>query len=195
MLGGVVDAIGATQATQAFRDARLGAALAPALAEALAAVFVAALAVVFPVLFAALALAAGLAAALVFAAAVLAAGLDTDLAVVLDRAEEALAVGLADSLEVVLDRPVALPEVFVPLTDSLSAVPALNTGTVVAAILTDSPVRGLRPERACRLRVWKVPKPGSVTLSPFWRAPVTPFRRASRRLATFDFPSLVAAAT
>lgn len=45
------------------------------------------------------------------------------------------------------------------LTASFKALPALNAGTVVAAILIESPVCGLRPSRAARSRVSKVPKP------------------------------------
>lgn len=45
------------------------------------------------------------------------------------------------------------------LTASFKALPALNAGTVVAAILIAAPVCGLRPSRAARSRVSKVPKP------------------------------------
>src|SRR5690606_16342402 len=55
-------------------------------------------------------------------------------------------------------------------TASLSALPALKPGFIEAAILISSPVRGLRPVRAARLRTSKVPKPTRVTLSPFFRA-------------------------
>lgn len=45
------------------------------------------------------------------------------------------------------------------LTASFKALPALNAGTVVAAIWIAAPVCGLRPSRAARSRVSKVPKP------------------------------------
>ncbi len=53
---------------------------------------------------------------------------------------------------------------------SLSALPALNTGCLEALILISSPVCGLRPIRAERLRTVKEPKPIKVTLSPFLSA-------------------------
>src|SRR5581483_10450716 len=53
---------------------------------------------------------------------------------------------------------------------SFSALPALNAGTFDALILMFSPVRGLRPVRAERLRTTKVPKPTSDTSSPFFSA-------------------------
>src|SRR5690348_2882938 len=53
---------------------------------------------------------------------------------------------------------------------SLSALPALNAGTLDALILMFSPVRGLRPVRAERLRTTNVPKPTSDTSSPFFSA-------------------------
>lgn len=53
---------------------------------------------------------------------------------------------------------------------SFSALPALNAGTFDALILMVWPVRGLRPERAARLRTTKVPKPTSDTSSPFFSA-------------------------
>src|SRR5690606_3071079 len=59
------------------------------------------------------------------------------------------------------------------LTASRSALPALKPGTFAALILIAAPVCGLRPVRAARLRTEKVPKPTSVTCSPFFRALVT----------------------
>src|SRR6185437_13960473 len=53
---------------------------------------------------------------------------------------------------------------------SFSALPALNAGTFDALILMVTPVRGLRPVRAARLRTTKVPKPTSETSSPFFSA-------------------------
>jgi len=47
--------------------------------------------------------------------------------------------------------------------------PALNFGTLAAAILMVSPVRGLRPVRALRLLIEKVPKPTKLTFFPFFK--------------------------
>ena len=52
---------------------------------------------------------------------------------------------------------------------SLKPLPALKAGVLEAAILISLPVWGLRPVRAALLRTSKVPKPTSVTLSPFFR--------------------------
>src|SRR5438132_1438682 len=107
----------------------------------------------------------------------------------------AAAFGAAFAFADAFDLAPALAAVFLlPATDPLSVAPALNTGAVVAAIFTGAPVRGLRPDRAWRLRVSKVPKPGRVTFSPFCSAALMWSSTASRRVATFDFPSLVAAA-
>ena len=51
------------------------------------------------------------------------------------------------------------------LTSSLNALPALKTGNTAASISTVLPVRGLRPSRASRFLLSKVPKPMSWT---FW---------------------------
>ena len=45
------------------------------------------------------------------------------------------------------------------LTASLRALPALNAGTLEAAIVISLPVCGLRPLRAARSRTSKLPKP------------------------------------
>src|SRR5262249_46062411 len=50
---------------------------------------------------------------------------------------------------------------------SFSVLPALNLADFDAGISMASPVLGLRPVRALRSETWKVPKPESVTLSPF----------------------------
>ena len=52
------------------------------------------------------------------------------------------------------------------LTESLNALPAENLTVLAAAILSGSPVFGLRPMRAARLPEAKVPKPISCTESP-----------------------------
>jgi len=53
------------------------------------------------------------------------------------------------------------------LTESLSALPALNVGTLAALISIDAPVWGFLPWRAARSLVVKVPKPTSTTGSLF----------------------------
>ena len=55
-------------------------------------------------------------------------------------------------------------------TASLSALPGLKAGTLLAAISISLPVCGLRPLRAARSRTSKLPKPINCTLSPFARA-------------------------
>ena len=52
------------------------------------------------------------------------------------------------------------------LTLSSSSLPALKNGTALAGTWTAAPVLGLRPCFARRLRVRKLPKPRSSTLSP-----------------------------
>src|SRR5690606_32660274 len=58
-------------------------------------------------------------------------------------------------------------------TASLSLLPALKAGTFDSGIVSVSPVCGLRPTRAERLRVSNVPKPINCTFSPADRASVT----------------------
>src|SRR5574341_1202874 len=60
----------------------------------------------------------------------------------------------------------------------LNVLPAEKRGTLVAAILMASPVRGLRPMRALRLDTAKVPNPTRETRWPFLSAPVTPVTKA-----------------
>src|SRR6185369_950175 len=62
---------------------------------------------------------------------------------------------------------------FLEATASLRALPGRNLGTLAAAILISLPVCGLRPVRALRVETSKLPKPTSVTLSPFLSASVT----------------------
>src|SRR5271157_1608914 len=59
------------------------------------------------------------------------------------------------------------------LTAFFSSTPGLNLATRRAAILMTPPVCGLRPLRALRCEVEKVPKPTRVTRSPFFSAAVT----------------------
>ena len=56
-----------------------------------------------------------------------------------------------------------------PFTAALSVAPALNAGTLEAPIFSSSPVLGLRPVRAARLRASKVPKPTNEMESPVFR--------------------------
>ena len=77
-------------------------------------------------------------------------------------------------------------------TASLNALPALKAGTLAAAILTSSPVCGLRPTRALRWRRSNVPKP---VLSPVpgWRPSLQRWVRRAvgrviRALNHFYFP-------
>ena len=56
---------------------------------------------------------------------------------------------------------------------SVKPFPALNLGTFLALIFKTAPVCGLRPTRAARLETEKVPKPTSVTLSPFFKEDTT----------------------
>lgn len=51
-------------------------------------------------------------------------------------------------------------------TAFLKVLPAVNLGTVLAAIFNASPVCGCRPVRAARLVDLNVPNPGSTTVSP-----------------------------
>jgi hypothetical protein len=53
---------------------------------------------------------------------------------------------------------------------SFKPLPALNTGTFFAAILSAAPVWGFLPVRAFRLFTLNVPNPTSATLSPFLSA-------------------------
>lgn len=77
-----------------------------------------------------------------------------------------------------------------PLTTSLNPWPALNFGTEVFLILTDSPVRGLRPVRAGRATFSKTPKPEIATFSPDATARVMVSTTTSTAsLATFLLPS------
>lgn len=60
-----------------------------------------------------------------------------------------------------------------PPTVVLSVAPAANLGVFDALILTGSPVRGLRPERAARLDTENLPRPVIATSSPFFRVLAT----------------------
>src|SRR5450631_4129295 len=69
------------------------------------------------------------------------------------------------------------------LTCFLSSTPGVNLATFRAAILMTPPVRGLRPLRALRWETENVPKPTSVTRSPFLSASVTASIRVSMAAA------------
>ncbi|CSB54036.1 Uncharacterised protein [Vibrio cholerae] len=56
----------------------------------------------------------------------------------------------------------------------------MNEGTFASAILISSPVFGLRPVRAARVRTLNVPKPTSATWSPDCSVPLTASMNASR---------------
>ena len=62
----------------------------------------------------------------------------------------------------------ARTHVFDSLTVSRSAFPALNDGAVEAGMAMLTPVAGLRPWRADRLRVAKLPKPAMVFAPTLW---------------------------
>ena len=84
-----------------------------------------------------------------------------------------------------------------PFTATFSAAPALNAGTLAALILIASPVLGLRPARAARLRTSKVPKPTRATLSPFFSVLVTISISAAmlRSASALELPVLSAKAS
>src|SRR5512135_2055120 len=63
-------------------------------------------------------------------------------------------------------------------TASFRALPARNLGTLAAAILISLPVCGFLPVRAFLLATSKLPKPTSVTRSPFFRALLTVVMKA-----------------
>src|ERR1700712_2062790 len=71
------------------------------------------------------------------------------------------------------------------LTESRSSLLGLKNGTRLAGTSTFSPVLGLRPIRAFRWRVLKLPKPRISILSPDCNAPITD----SKRVSTIISPS------
>src|SRR3984885_432710 len=70
-------------------------------------------------------------------------------------------------------------------TESRNSFDGLKKGTRLAGTSTLAPVFGLRPVRALRCRVRKLPKPRISILSPDFRAPIT----ASKRVSTMTSPS------
>src|SRR4051794_41148008 len=68
------------------------------------------------------------------------------------------------------------------LSAALSWLPAENFGTVVAAICTRSPVRGLTPWRAARCEGENLPNPVKLTVSPAFSVSVTDSMNASTAL-------------
>src|SRR3984885_1713661 len=70
-------------------------------------------------------------------------------------------------------------------TESRSSLEGLKKGTRLAGTSTFAPVLGLRPVRALRCRVRKLPKPRISILSPDFRAPMT----ASKSVSTMTSPS------
>ena len=80
-------------------------------------------------------------------------------------------------------------------TASLNGLPALNVGAVEAAMFRLSPVLGLRPVRAGRLLVPKVPKPAIRTSSPLARASVIASNTVSTAFPAADLPTPARPAT
>lgn len=68
-----------------------------------------------------------------------------------------------------------------------NSLPALNLGTLRALILITAPVCGLRPLRAARSDTENVPKPTSVTLSPFFSDVITVLVNESSASLACDF--------
>ncbi len=81
------------------------------------------------------------------------------------------------------------------LTASRSPFPALNEGTLDAAISMGSPVRGLRPCRAGRCLTVNVPKPAMLTDSPLASPSVMTPRKALTAASASHFETLVLSAT
>lgn len=73
--------------------------------------------------------------------------------------------GLTDTIISTVSPAYFLP----PFTAALSVAPGLNAGTLDASIFSTSPVLGLRPVRAARLRTSNVPKPTNERDSPVFR--------------------------
>ena len=80
-------------------------------------------------------------------------------------------------------------------TASRNGLPALKVGAVEAAISMLSPVLGLRPVRAGRLRVPKLPKPTIRTSSPLARASPIASNTASTASPATDLPTPIRPAT
>ena len=79
--------------------------------------------------------------------------------------------------------------------DGLNGLPALNVGVAEAAMFRLSPVLGLRPVRAGRLLVPKVPEPTTRTSSPLARASPIASNTASTALPAADLPTPIRSAT
>jgi len=73
----------------------------------------------------------------------------------------------------------------------------VNFGTVVAAMWTFSPVRGLTPMRAARAEVENLPKPVNVIVSPLFNASVIVSSTASTAApaSRLDMPAASATAS
>jgi hypothetical protein len=69
---------------------------------------------------------------------------------------------------------------FPPAILTEKSFPALNLGTFLALIFMVAPVCGLRPLRAARFETENVPKPTSVTVSPFFKVDTTAPVNASK---------------
>ena len=81
------------------------------------------------------------------------------------------------------------------LTASLSALPGLKAGTLLAGISISSPVCGLRPLRAARSRTSKLPNPINCTFSPSFKAFKIESKTASTAFVASFLESSVASAT
>src|ERR687898_160217 len=81
------------------------------------------------------------------------------------------------------------------LTAFLRPEPAVNRGTLLAAICIVSPVRGLRPSRAPRLATWNLPNPVNETSSPDLSALSTVEMTASTAAPASFFDRPLSAAT
>src|SRR3954452_7805519 len=74
-------------------------------------------------------------------------------------------------------------------TASLSSLAARNATFLLALIWMASPVAGLRPMRAARLRTWRMPRPTMRIRSPFLRCLVTLPTRSVRMASVCFFDS------
>ena len=73
---------------------------------------------------------------------------------------------------------------YLPFTASFNALPALNTGALLAGTDTNSFVLGFTLLRAARLRTSNLPRPAIATSSPLFKAVVTAARAVSNTSVT-----------
>jgi hypothetical protein len=81
------------------------------------------------------------------------------------------------------------PMAYVYITASLRSFDALKAIFLLALILMVSPVAGLRPIRAARLRTWRMPRPGMRMREPFFRCLIIDKQRiaAVRKLEAMGY--------